>query len=151
MYSKEVVDHFTHPRNSGKIKDADGIGKVGNFNCGDIMYIYLKIAKNKKGEEYIKDIKFETLGCAAAIATSSKTTEIAKGKTLTEALKIGKEEIAKGFDLPPIKLHCSVLADDALKEAIYDYYKKQGKKMPAELEKAHIRIIKELDAAEHKH
>ena len=148
MYSEEVMEHFRNPKNVGKIENADGVGKVGNFKCGDIMYIYIKVDKNKFGEEYIKDIKFQTLGCAAALASSSKTTEIVMGKTLKDALKITKDDIAKGFNFPPIKLHCSVLADDALKEAVYDYYKKNNKQIPKELEEDHKKIIAELDEAE---
>ena len=123
LYSKKVMQAFTHPKNVGEIKDADGIGKVGNPVCGDIMYVYIKVGK-KNGKEIIKDIKFKTMGCAAAIATSSMITELAKGMTLQQALKITREDVAKSLGgLPPIKMHCSNLAADALHEAIKNYRK----------------------------
>ncbi len=126
MYSNKVMDLFKHPRNIGEIKDADAIGKVGNPICGDLMWVYLKIEKNKKGEEFIKDIKVKTFGCVAAIATSSALTEIAKGMTLDEAEKISKQQVADYVGgLPPPKLHCSVLATDGLKNAIEGYKKKK--------------------------
>ena len=119
MYTKKVLDHFTNPHNCGKIQKADGVGKVGNPVCGDIMTIYIKVNKEK---DTIEDIKFETLGCAAAIATSSMITDLAKGKTLDEALKITRDSVAKNLDgLPPLKLHCSNLAADALRKAIENY------------------------------
>ena len=119
MYTKKVIEHFTNPHNYGRIKSADGIGKVGNPVCGDIMKVYIKIDKEKN---IIKDIKFETLGCAAAIATSSMITDLAKGKTLDEAMKINNEDVAKSLEgLPPMKMHCSNLAADALHKAIEDY------------------------------
>ena len=120
------MQHFLHPKNVGEIKDADGIGKVGNPVCGDIMHVYIKVSKNKKNEEIINDIKFKTLGCGAAIATSSMVTEIAKGKTLKEAMKITRDDVAKDLGgLPPIKMHCSNLAADALHAAIKNYLKKK--------------------------
>lgn len=123
MYSAKVLDHFRNPRNMGEMKDADGIGKVGNPECGDIMYIYIKVKDDR-----LEDIKFQTLGCGAAIATSSMITEMAKGKTLDEALKITKKDVADALDgLPPIKMHCSNLAADGLRKAVEDYRKKQGK------------------------
>ena len=126
QYSKKVIDHFTRPHNQGIIKDPSGVGIVGNPVCGDLMKIYIKIAKNKRGEEYIKDIKFETLGCASAIATSSMITDLAKGKTLKEATKITRNNVADALEgLPPIKMHCSNLADDGLHEAIKDYQNKK--------------------------
>jgi len=124
MYSEKVMELFKKPHNLGRMKNPDGIGKVGNPLCGDVMYIYIKVKDNK-----IKDVKFETFGCAAAIATSSMITDLAKGKTLEDALKITREDIAKEVGgLPVIKLHCSNLAADALHEAIKDYLKKRGKK-----------------------
>ncbi len=109
-YSKKVMDNFFRPKNMGEIKEADGVGKVGNKVCGDIMYIYIKVEK-KENKEYIKEIKFKTLGCAAAIATSSIITEIAKGKTIEDAKKITKEDVAEQLGgLPPIKMHCSNLS-----------------------------------------
>lgn len=123
IYSKKVLDHFMHPHNLGEIKNPDGMGMVGNPTCGDVMKIYIKV-KKKKGEERIEDIKFETLGCASAIATSSMVTDLAKGKTLKEALKISKDDVADALEgLPPIKMHCSNLASEALTAAIEDYEK----------------------------
>jgi len=129
-YSKKVVEHFIHPKNVGEIKNADGIGKEGNPVCGDVMYIYIKVAKNKQGKEIIKDIKFKTLGCAAAIATSSMVTELAKGKTIEQAMKITRNDVVDSLgSLPPIKMHCSNLAADALHKAIEDYINKKKQKM----------------------
>ncbi|MDO8516540.1 MAG: iron-sulfur cluster assembly scaffold protein [Nanoarchaeota archaeon] len=129
MYSKKVQEYFQHPKNVGKIDDADGTGSVGNPYCGDVMKLYIKVGKkkiNNKEEEYIKDIKFQTMGCGAAIATSSMITELAKGKTLEEAKKITRNDVAESLQgLPPIKMHCSNLAADALNEAIKDYEKKK--------------------------
>ena len=123
MYSDKVMEHFRNPKNMGEIKDADGVGIVGNPVCGDIMTIYIKVKDDK-----IADIKFKTFGCGAAIATSSMITELAKGKTLDEALKITRDDVADELDgLPPIKMHCSNLAADALREAIKDYRKKTKK------------------------
>jgi len=117
MYTQKVVDHFMNPRNKGKLEDYDAVGKVGNPICGDVMYIYIKVNDNK-----IKNIGWETMGCAAAIATSSMITELAKGKTLEDAEKITKKDIADALDgLPPIKMHCSNLAADGLKKAIENY------------------------------
>jgi len=129
QYSKKVIEHFTRPHNQGTIKNPSGVGMVGNPVCGDLMKIYIKVDKNKQGEEYIKNIKFETLGCASAIATSSMITELAKGKTLDEALKITRNDVADALEgLPPIKMHCSNLADDGLHQAIKDYQAKNKKK-----------------------
>lgn len=122
LYSKEVIKHFQKPYNMGKMPDPDGVGEVGNPVCGDLMTIYLKVGKNKKGQEIIKDIKFETLGCVAAIATSSMVTEMAKGKTFEAAQKIKYSDIAKALgSLPPVKTHCADLAVKALRAAIEDY------------------------------
>ena len=119
MYSEKVMDHFRNPRNVGEIKDADGIGEVGNPACGDIMKIYIKVADDR-----ISDIKFKTFGCGAAIATSSMVTEMVKGKTLSEAEAVSNKQVAEALDgLPPIKMHCSNLAADALHAAILDYKK----------------------------
>lgn len=126
FYTKEVIEHFSHPKNMGEIKNADAVGTVGNPVCGDVMKIYLKIKKDKKGKEIIKDIKFQTMGCAAAIATSSMVTELAKGKTLEQAKKITNQDVAKSLgSLPRIKMHCSNLAADALRKAIDDWEKKK--------------------------
>lgn len=124
-YSEKVMEHFASPRNVGEIKDADGIGKVGNPVCGDLMWIYIKVKDGR-----LEDVKFKTFGCGAAIATSSMITEMAKGKTLEEALKITRGDVADALDgLPPIKMHCSNLAADGLHAAIKDYLEKTGKKM----------------------
>ena len=123
MYTKKAKEHFFHPRNVGEIKDPDGYGKVGNPVCGDVMAIYIKIKDNR-----IIDIKFKTYGCLAAIATSSILTEMVKGKTIEEALKITREDVANELGgLPAIKMHCSNLAADALHEAIKDYKNNQNK------------------------
>lgn len=141
LYTKKVFRHFQNPKNMGRLKNPDGIGKVGNPTCGDVMWLYIKISKNKKNQEIIKNIKFETFGCVAAIATSSAITDLALGKTIEQALKISKAQIVKSLGgLPPIKLHCSVLAADALLEAIYDYFKKQRRVISKELEENHQRI-----------
>ncbi len=123
MYSEKVLEHFRNPRNVGVIEDADGVGTVGNPVCGDLMTMYIKVENDR-----IVDIKFQTFGCGAAIATSSMATELAKGKTLEEALKITKQTVAEALGgLPPQKMHCSNLAADALKRAIADYLKKTGR------------------------
>ena len=122
LYSEKVMDHFANPRNSGIIENASGEGTVGNPTCGDLMTIYIDVDEN----EVIQDIKFETFGCGAAIATSSMITEIAKGMTVDEALEITRNDVADALDgLPPIKMHCSNLAADALTEAIKDYKAKK--------------------------
>jgi len=123
-YSKKVLEHFTHPHNQGIMKNPSGVGMVGNPVCGDLMKIYIKVKKDKQKRDFIQDIKFETLGCASAIATSSMITDLAKGKTLEEAAKINRTDVAEHLEgLPPIKMHCSNLADDALHAAIKDYKK----------------------------
>ncbi|PIP22572.1 MAG: iron-sulfur cluster assembly scaffold protein [Candidatus Nealsonbacteria bacterium CG_4_8_14_3_um_filter_39_7] len=152
MYSKKVINHFQNPHNCGKIKNPDGIGKVGNIVCGDVMYLYIKIGKNKKKEEIIKNIKFETFGCVAAISTSSVVTDLVMGKTLDEAMKLEKNNVINSLEgLPPIKIHCSILAIDALSEAIYDYLSKNKRLIPEELAKKHERIDKERHSVEEKH
>jgi len=124
MYSDKVMENFKNPKNTGEIPDADGIGTVGNPVCGDMMTIFIKVKDNR-----IEDIKFKTFGCGAAIATSSMTTQMAKGKTLEEALKISRKDVASELNgLPPVKMHCSNLAADALHAAIQDYLKKQQTK-----------------------
>ena len=123
MYSEKVMDHFRNPRNVGEIPDADGVGTVGNPVCGDMMTVYIKVKDDR-----IADIKFKTFGCGAAVATSSMVTELAKGKTLDEAKKITRADVAEHLGgLPPIKMHCSNLAADALHSAIDDYRKKKSK------------------------
>jgi nitrogen fixation NifU-like protein len=123
MYSQKVVQQFLHPKNMGKINKADGVGTVGNILCGDQMTLYIKV-KSKKGKDIIDDIKFESFGCAAAIATSSMITELAKGKSLDEAMNLNRETVAEELGgLPPIKMHCSNMAAQALHKAIEDYKK----------------------------
>lgn len=123
MYSEKVMDHFRNPRNMGEMENPDGVGKVGNPMCGDIMELYIRVEN-----DVITDAKFMTFGCGAAIATSSMVTELVKGKSLEEALKISNATVAEALDgLPPVKMHCSVLAEDALKAAVEDYRKNQQK------------------------
>ncbi len=123
-YSEKVMDHFLHPRNVGEIPDANGIGNVGNPVCGDIMRLYIKVVDGK-----IADVKFKTFGCGAAISTSSMVTEMVKGKTVEEALSITNKAVAEALGgLPAVKMHCSVLAEEALKSAIEDYRKKREAK-----------------------
>ena len=122
LYSEKVMDHFLHPRNVGVLEDADGVGEVGNAKCGDIMKIYLKI-----DNDVISDVKFETFGCGSAIASSSMATEMIKGKPVSEALQLTNKAVAEALDgLPAHKLHCSVLAEEAIKSALKDYYDKNG-------------------------
>lgn len=122
MYSEKVMDHFANPRNVGELADANAVGEVGNAVCGDIMKIYMKIEDN-----VVADVKFKTFGCGAAVATSSMATELVKGKTVDEALALSNKAVIEALDgLPPAKIHCSVLAEEAIKAAISDYYKKMG-------------------------
>jgi len=122
MYSEKVMDHFTNPRNVGEIKDASGVGEVGNAKCGDIMKVYLKIEN-----DVVVDAKFKTFGCGSAIASSSMATELIKGKTVDEAWTLTNKAVAEALDgLPPVKMHCSVLAEEAIHKAINDYRKNQG-------------------------
>lgn len=122
LYSEKVLDHFANPRNVGEIENADGIGEVGNAKCGDIMKMYLKIDNG-----IITDVKFKTFGCGAAVATSSMATELIKGKPIDDALKLTNKAVVEALDgLPAVKIHCSVLAEQAIKAALSDYYKKQG-------------------------
>ena len=128
-YSEKVLDHFTNPRNVGEIPDADGVGTVGNPKCGDIMKMFLKIENN-----VIVDCKFKTFGCGAAIATSSMATELIKGKTVDEALQLTNKAVVEALDgLPAVKVHCSVLAEEAVKSAVADYYKKYNIPFDAKL------------------
>ena len=121
-YSEKVMDHFTNPRNVGEIKEPSGVGEVGNPRCGDIMRMYIKVK-----DDVITDVTFKTFGCGAAIATSSMATELIKGKTINDALKLTNKAVMEALDgLPSVKVHCSVLAEQAIKSAIADYYKRQG-------------------------
>lgn len=141
MYSQKVLQHFRKPHNFGSMKNPTAVGQVGNLACGDVMKLYLKIEKNEEGHDFIKDVKFETFGCAAAIATSSVITDLAKGKTLSQALKIKNEDIIQALDnLPAVKIHCSLLAADALVEAIYNYYQQTKQPISDELKQLHQRI-----------
>ena len=133
QYSEKVMDHFTNPRNVGEIENADGVGVVGNAKCGDIMKIYLKIEN-----DVITDCKFKTFGCGAAIATSSMATELIKGHTVEEALKLTNSVVVEALEgLPPVKVHCSVLAEEAVKTALADYYKKIGRPIDFDYEFDH--------------
>ena len=121
-YSKKVMDHFAHPRNVGELPDANAVGQVGNQKCGDIMKMMMKIEN-----DVIVDVKFQTFGCGAAVATSSMANELVKGKTIQEALKLTNKAVMEALDgLPPVKVHCSVLAEEAIRAALIDYYKRQG-------------------------
>ncbi len=127
LYSEKVMDHFRHPRNVGVIENADGVGEVGNAKCGDIMKIYLKIENDT-----IQDVKFETFGCGSAIASSSMATELIKGKPVSEAMALTNKAVAEALDgLPPHKMHCSVLAEEAIQKALQDYYARSGATPPA--------------------
>ena len=144
LYSQKVMDLFLHPHNAGEIKDADGVGEVGNPICGDLLKLFIKVEGGK-----ITGIKFLTFGCASAIATSSMITDLAKGKTLEEALRITRGDVSSELGgLPKIKEHCSNLAADALHEALYDYLKKNGKTIPPELEREHERHVLEAKSVE---
>ena len=133
IYSEKVMDHFTNPRNVGEIENADGVGMVGNAKCGDIMKIYLKIDEN----DIITDCKFKTFGCGAAIATSSMATELIKGRSVSEALALTNSVVVEALEgLPPVKVHCSVLAEEAVKSAVADYYKKIGRPIDFEIEES---------------
>ena len=132
MYTEKVLDHFSHPRNMGELQDANGVGMAGNAKCGDIMQMFLKIGD----DGIIEDVGFKTFGCGAAIATSSMATEMIKGKSINEALKLSNAAVVEALEgLPPQKIHCSVLAEEAVKAALEDYYKRKGVEMPEELKK----------------
>ena len=128
LYSEKVMDHFLHPRNVGVIEDADGVGEVGNAKCGDIMKMYLKIE-----DDVVQDVKFETFGCGSAIASSSMATELIKGRPLSEVKQLTNKAVAEALDgLPAYKMHCSVLAEEAIQSALEDYYRKNPEKKPTE-------------------
>ncbi|MDR1131963.1 MAG: Fe-S cluster assembly scaffold protein NifU [Oscillospiraceae bacterium] len=134
MYSEKVMDHFTNPRNVGEIDGASGVGEVGNAKCGDIMKIFLKI----DDDGVITDVKFNTFGCGAAIATSSMATEMIKGKHIEDAMKLTNKAVAQALDgLPPVKLHCSVLAEEGVRTALLDYFTRRGEEMPEEYKPRH--------------
>ncbi len=138
MYSEKVMEHFTNPRNVGEMDNADGVGEVGNAKCGDIMKMYLKIE-----DDVIVDVKFKTYGCGSAIASSSMATELIKGKTVDEVMQLTNKAVVEALDgLPPVKVHCSVLAEQAIKAALLDYSKKTGK---------HIEGLEDFDPTEDAH
>ena len=138
MYSEKVMEHFTNPQNVGEILDADGVGEVGNARCGDIMRMYLKIE-----DGIIEDVKFKTFGCGSAIASSSMATELIKGKTIEDAMKVTNRAVAEALDgLPPVKMHCSVLAEQAIKSALVDY---------SERHNVHIEGLEGIDLSEDAH
>lgn len=140
-YSEKVMDHFSNPRNVGEIENPSGVGTVGNAKCGDIMRMYLDIDEN----EVIREVKFKTFGCGAAIATSSMATELVKGKTVTEAMEVTNKAVMEALDgLPPVKVHCSLLAEEAIHAALWDYAQKQGIEIPGL--KAPVEDIEELES-----
>ncbi len=144
-YGEKVMEHFNNPKNVGEIPDADGIGEVGNSHCGDIVRIFIKVSDDR-----ITDIKFKTFGCAVAIATSSITTELIKGKTIEVALKFTNQSIINELGgLPAKKIHCSLLAIDCLQEAIYDFFSRNKRDIPPDLQHLHQRVTQEKDMAKH--
>ncbi len=145
MYTEKVIEHFRNPHNMGQLEDYSAIGKVGNIVCGDVMWLYIKVDPDGDGRDVITDISWETFGCTAAIATSSMVSDLAKGKTIEEAIRLTNQDVAKELGgLPPIKMHCSALAADALNEAIYTYLSQEEKEIPDALRKRHERIAKEV-------
>ena len=145
MYTETVIEHFRNPHNMGKLEDYSAIGKVGNIVCGDVMWLYIKVDPDDEGRDVITDISWETFGCTAAIATSSMVSDLAKGKTIDEAIALTNQDVAKELGgLPPIKMHCSALAADALNEAIHAYLSQEEKEIPEALQKRHERIAKEV-------
>ena len=152
MYTDKVIDHFRNPHNMGKIEDYSAVGKVGNIVCGDVMWLYIKVGNDEQGCEVIADISWETFGCTAAIATSSMVSDLAKGKTLDEAIAITNTDVAKKLGgLPPVKMHCSALAADALNEAIYDYLTQVGRDIPPVLQRRHEHLAKEMESLEERY
>ncbi len=152
MYTDQVMDHFRNPRNMGKLEDYSAVGKVGQLVCGDVMWVYIKVDQDDEGREIISDISWETYGCAAAVATSSMVSEMARGKTLQEAIRITNQDVAEGLGgLPPVKMHCSALAADALNEAIYMYLTEHGGEIPEVLEQRHQRVAKHMEKLEQRY
>ena len=147
MYSEKVMEHFNHPRNVGELENPSGVGTVGNAKCGDIMRIYLDIDKN----QIIQEVKFKTFGCGAAVATSSMATELVKGKSVKEALKITNKAVMEALDgLPPVKVHCSLLAEEAIHAALWDYAEKEGIKIDGLVKpKSDIHEEEEAEAEEY--
>jgi len=149
MYTEKVIEHFRHPHNMGKLDDYTAIGKVGNIVCGDVMWLYIKVEQDDSARDIITDISWETFGCTAAIATSSMVSDLAKGKTIDEAIALTNRDVASKLGgLPPMKMHCSALAADALNEAIYAYLAENGREIPEALHKRHARVEKDVAALE---
>ena len=150
MYTDKVIEHFREPHNRGKLEEYSAIGKVGNIVCGDVMWLYIKVDQDEAGRDIITDISWETFGCTAAIATSSMVSDLAKGKTVEEAIAVTNQNVASELGgLPPVKMHCSAMAADALNEAIYTYLsQEEGKEIPEALQERHARIEKEVAALE---
>ena len=149
MYTDKVIEHFREPHNRGKLEEYSAIGKVGNIVCGDVMWLYIKVDQDEADRDIITDISWETFGCTAAIATSSMVSDLAKGKTVEEAIAVTNQNVASELGgLPPVKMHCSALAADALNEAIYTYLSQEGKEIPEALQERHARIEKEVAALE---
>jgi len=145
VYTEKVIEHFRNPHNMGQLADYSAIGKVGNIVCGDVMWLYIKVDPDDEGRDVITDISWETFGCTAAIATSSMVSDLAKGKTIEEAITLTNQDVAKELGgLPPVKMHCSALAADALNEAIYAYLTQEEKEIPEALRKRHERIAREV-------
>lgn len=147
MYTERVIEHFRHPHNMGKLANPSAIGKVGNIVCGDVMWLYIQVEKDSQGRDVIADVSWETFGCTAAIATSSMVSDLAKGKTLLEAIAITNQDVAQELGgLPPVKMHCSALAADALNEAIHNYLSEHGMPIPDALRRRHEKIEKDVAA-----
>jgi len=152
MYTEKVLDHFRNPRNMGRLEGYSAVGKVGNIVCGDVMWLYIKVDRDGDGREIISDISWETFGCTAAIATSSMVSEMAKGKTIDEAIAITNQDVASELGgLPLVKMHCSALAADALNEAIYAYLEGCGREIPPPLKRRHERLEAEMARLEERY
>ena len=147
MYTEKVIDHFREPHNRGKMENYSALGKVGNIVCGDVMWLYIKVDKDEAGRDVIADISWETFGCTAAIATSSMVSDLGKGKTIEEAIAVTNQDVASELGgLPPVKMHCSALAADALNEAIYAYLAQEQRSIPEALKKRHAHIARTMTA-----
>jgi nitrogen fixation NifU-like protein len=152
MYTERVVEHFRHPHNMGKMKDYSAVGRVGNILCGDVMWLYIRVETDAQGRDVIADVSWETFGCTAAIATSSMVSDLAKGKTLDEAISISNRDVADELGgLPPVKMHCSGLAADALSEAIYEYLTSRGRPVPPALAARHDHLQKDMAKLEERY
>jgi len=152
MYTEKVVEHFRHPHNMGKLANYSAVGRVGNVLCGDVMWLYIRVENDAQGREILADVSWETFGCTAAIATSSMVSDLAKGKTLEEAIAITNRDVADELGgLPPIKMHCSGLAADALNEAIYEYLSSRGRPIPEALAARHDHVQKDMAKLEERY